>query len=231
MPVALAADVVILTIRDGRFAVLLVTRGNPPYEGRHALPGGFLEPGETIDATAARELDEETGINPALARLEQIGVYSEPGRDPRGRVVSVAYAAMVPDAAQPSAGGDAAEAHWVALDEARGTALAFDHDRILEHAVEHARRQIEHTAAAAAFCNAEFTVTELRQVYETVWRTRLDPGNFHRKIMKIPGFLEATGRTAVREAGRPATLYRADPKRPLALPFPRPRAGQGAAGR
>lgn len=221
--VAIAADVVILTIRDGRFAVLLVERGTPPFEGRLALPGGFLEAGETVDQAAARELEEETGLDPSKARLEQIGVYSEVDRDSRGRIVSVAFSAMVPDAASPSAGGDASAARWVPVDRALGEPLAFDHDRILRRAVEHARHQLEHTAAAAAFCGEEFTVSELRHVYEAVWGATLDPGNFHRKITKINGFLESTGRTAVREAGRPALLYRADAKGRLDVPLPIPR--------
>lgn len=221
--VALAADIAILTIRDGRFAVLLIERGKPPFRGRLALPGGFLEFGETVDAAAARELEEETGMEPGRARLEQIGVYSAPGRDPRGRIVSVAFTAMVPDPAPPAAGGDASAARWVPVDEALGERLAFDHDTILERAVAHARHQLEHTAAAAAFCNEEFTVTELRQVYEAVWGATLDPGNFHRKVTRINGFLESTGRTAVREAGRPALLYRADPNGRLEVPLPIPR--------
>lgn len=220
--VHLAADIVILTIRRGAFEVLLVRRGSPPFEGGLALPGGFLEADETVDEAAARELREETGLSTEGALLEQVGVYSDPGRDPRRRVVSVAYVAMVPDPPEARPGGDAADARWIGVDAVFDETLAFDHRRILADAVEHARRQLEYTTAATAFCGEEFTVAELRRVYEIVWQTKLDAGNFHRKVTRIGGFLEPTGATTSRDGGRPAALYRAGARRWLQLPLSRP---------
>lgn len=220
--VFIAADIVILTIRKGDFEVLLVRRGNPPFAGDLALPGGFLEPGETVDEAAARELREETALSPGSARLEQVGIYSAPERDPRRRVVSSAYVAMVPDPPEARAGGDAAGTEWLPVEYALTEPLAFDHRCILTDAVEHARRQLEYTTAATAFCREKFTVAELRRVYEIVWRTKLDPGNFHRKVTRIEGFLEPTGETTSRDGGRPAALYRAGGRRWLQLPLARP---------
>jgi 8-oxo-dGTP diphosphatase len=220
--VHLAADVVILTIREERFEVLLIRRGKEPFIGELAIPGGFVEPGETVEEAADRELREETAVWAREARLEQFGVYSEPNRDPRKRVVSVAFVAMVPNPPQEQAGGDAAAAQWIDVNQALGEQLAFDHHRVLADAVEHARRELEYTTAATAFCGEEFTVSELRHVYEIVWQRKLDPGNFHRKVTRTDGFLEPTGRTTGRDGGRPAALYRAGPRRWLQLPLSQP---------
>lgn len=217
-----AADVVILTIRGDRFEVLLVRRGKPPFEGEPAIPGGFLEPGETVDEAAERELHEETGLRPGGGRLEQFAVYSDPQRDPRRRVLSVAYVAMIPDPPEAHAGGDAAAAQWLAVEQALEEPLAFDHRAILADAVEYSRRQMEYTTAATAFCGDEFTISDLRRVYEIVWQTKLDPGNFHRKVTRVKGFLEPTGGTTSRQGGRPAALFRAGQLRRLPLPVARP---------
>ena len=112
-PMGVAADLVILTVRSGSFEVLLIRRGIAPYKGRWALPGGFVRPDEDLAAAARRELAEETGLDSGRIHLEQVATYGEPGRDPRGRVVSVAYLALVPDLPAPVAGTDAASAGWV----------------------------------------------------------------------------------------------------------------------
>lgn len=221
LSVNLAADVVILSIRDHRLEVLLIRRGKPPFEGELAIPGGFLEEGENLLQAAERELREETALDGLSPLLEEVGTYSDPDRDPRGRVVSVVFVAMVPDPPLAQAGGDAAAAQWTPVDRALSEPLAFDHHRILSDAVDRARRLFEHTTAAAAFCQEEFTITELRRVYETVWRTPVDPGNFHRRVTRIEGFLEATGRTTTREGGRPAALYRAEKSQWLRTSLPR----------
>jgi 8-oxo-dGTP diphosphatase len=194
-------------------------RGKTPFEGRLALPGGFLEDDETVDDAAARELFEETGVDVGDSLLECVGVYSEPDRDPRRRVVSVAYAALVPEPPETRAGGDAGQTEWVPIERALKEPLAFDHSRILGDAVGYARRRLEYTTAATAFCSKEFTIAELRRVYETIWQTKLDPGNFHRKVTRIEGFLEPTDRTTVRNGGRPASLYTAGPLTWLPLPL------------
>ncbi|WP_238017125.1 NUDIX domain-containing protein [Dactylosporangium sp. AC04546] len=201
---AVTVDLVLLTIRDGALSALLIRRAIPPYRGDFALPGGFVLPEEDLDAAAARELAEEAGIA-APGHLEQLASYGTPGRDPRGRVVTVAYLALLPDAPAPTAGSDAAGAEWVPVSAL--PALAFDHARILADGVERARAKLEYTPLGAAFCPPEFTIAELRQVYEAVWDTRLDPRNFHRKATSTEGFVEPTGRSTAGERGRPAQLY------------------------
>jgi len=209
-PVAVTVDLVVLTLREDRLCVLLVRRGQPPYRGRWALPGGFVRPDEDLDEAAARELGEETGLGQPRAHLEQLASYGEPRRDPRMRVVTVAYLALAPDLRAPVAGGDAAAARWVPTEDALRPppGLAFDHRRILSDGVERARAKLEYTPLGASFCAGEFTVAELRRVYETVWGVSLDPRNFHRKVTGAEGFVESTGTTTTRDGGRPAALYR-----------------------
>ena len=209
MTAAVSVDLVVLTVREDQMAVLCVKRGMPPFRGRWALPGGFVADGEDLLGAAARELREETGVGVVAGHLEQLATYGDPKRDPRGRVVTVAHLALVPGLPSPSAGTDAAEARWLpvaGLD--RTAALAFDHHRILGDGVERARAKLEYSPLAAAFCGEEFTIAELRHVYEVVWDTTLDPRNFHRKVTSTPGFLQATGRTTTRDGGRPAQIYR-----------------------
>ncbi|MEU9594807.1 NUDIX domain-containing protein [Streptomyces sp. NPDC048193] len=229
-PFAVTVDLAVLTLRAGALHVLLVERGQEPYAGRWALPGGFLLPEESAERAARRELAEETGLADVTGlHLEQLRTYSEPGRDPRMRVVSVAYTALLPDPPEPHAGTDAAEARWVPYDEARG--LAFDHDRILADARERVGAKLEYTCLATAFCPAEFTLGELQQVYETVWGTPLDRPNFRRKVLATPGFVEAVPGAARLTGGRgkPAALYRAGPATALHPPLLRtPREGRPA---
>jgi 8-oxo-dGTP diphosphatase len=207
-PFAVTVDLVVLTLRDDALHVLLVERGADPWRGRWALPGGFVHPDEGLDAAAARELAEETGVRDVPGHLEQLASYGDPDRDPRMRVVSVAYLALAPDLPEPRAGSDAAGAAWVRVDDALARPLAFDHARVLADGVERARAKLEYSPLAAAFCADEFTVAELRRVYEAVWGRPLDPRNFHRKVTGVPGLLVDTGRTRAEGRGRPAALYR-----------------------
>ncbi|MEV4274552.1 NUDIX hydrolase [Actinoplanes xinjiangensis] len=220
--VSVTVDLVLLTIRQGVLQVLLIRRGIEPYLGRWALPGGFVLADESLEEAAARELREETGLDPRAGHLEQLATYGAPGRDPRGRVITVAYLALLPDLPSPVAGSDAASASWHPVDD---VALAFDHDRILADGIERARAKLEYTPLATAFCPPEFTVAELRTVYETVWRTRLDPRNFHRKVTGAEGFVEPTGGTVIRDRGRPAQLFRRGPATLLHPPLLRSAAG------
>ncbi|MBQ1100885.1 NUDIX hydrolase [Streptomyces sp. b94] len=222
-PFAVTVDLAVLTLRADALHVLLVERGQEPYAGRWALPGGFLLPDESAEAAARRELAEETGLADVGAlHLEQLRTYSEPGRDPRMRVVSVAFAALLPDPPEPHGGGDAAEARWAPYDKARD--LAFDHGRILADARERVGAKLEYTCLATAFCPAEFTLGELQQVYETVWGTALDRPNFRRKVLATPGFVEPVPGAARLTGGRgkPAALYRSGPATTLHPPLLRP---------
>jgi 8-oxo-dGTP diphosphatase len=231
-PVAVTVDVVALTIRDGRLHVLLVERGEQPFAGRRALPGGFVLE-ETLAGAARRELAEETGLRPGedaleQVHLEQLATYGDPGRDPRMRVFSVAYLAFAPSLPGPRAGGDASAAFWVPVDEAGD--LAFDHGRILADGLDRARSKLEYTPLATAFVGAEFTIAELRAVYAAVWGEDLHAGNFHRKVLSVPGFVESTGGTAARggERGGPrARLYRAGDARLLHPALLRPAREDG----
>nr|WP_245950435.1 NUDIX domain-containing protein [Saccharothrix carnea] len=211
--VAVAVDLAILTVRSGALKVVLVERGIEPFAGMPALPGGFLaHEAEDVEAAAFRELTEETGLSPESLHLEQLRTYGAPDRDPRRRVITVCYLAFVPGLPSPTAGGDAADANWVPVDAVlrKRSRLAFDHKKILADAVERARSKLEYTTLAAAFCPPEFTVSDLRQVYEIVWGEELDPRNFHRKVTSVAGFLVPTGGRTSR-GGRPAALFRRGP--------------------
>lgn len=209
--IAVAVDLVVLTVRSETLQVLLVERGIEPYLGRLALPGGFLSSeNEDIYSAAVRELREETGLDAGGLHLEQLGAYGTPERDPRRRVLTVAYLAIVPDLPSPTAGGDARSAQWtpVAKIGRRRNALAFDHSRILADGLERARQRLEYTTLATAFCPPEFTVAALRRVYEIVWGEALDARNFHRKVRSVADFLVPTGQQTTSHGGRPAALFR-----------------------
>lgn len=208
--VSVTVDLVIFTVRSGCLQVLLIERGKDPHFGSLALPGGYVRTGEDLDEAAARELVEETAVDAGRLHLEQLRTYGAPERDPRGRVITVAYLALGPDLPPPIAGTDARAARWVPVKTAMSdeTALAFDHKKILQEGVERARAKLEYTTVAAAFCPEPFTVAELRHVYEVVWDTKLDPSNFHRKVTRAIGFLVPTGEQRVPQLGRPAALYR-----------------------
>ncbi|HEY9411339.1 MAG TPA: NUDIX domain-containing protein [Jiangellaceae bacterium] len=208
---AVTVDLVVLTVRAGALHVLLVERGEDPFRGCLALPGGFVRPAEDLADAAIRELAEETGIVQSRGHLEQLATYGAPHRDPRMRVVSVAHLGLVPDLPEPRAGTDAAASTIVPLSAVEGGSvdLAFDHAKILADGVERARAKLEYSSLATAFLPEEFTVAELRGVYEAVWGAPIDPRNFHRKLTRTPGFLTPTDRATNRGGGRPATLYRA----------------------
>jgi 8-oxo-dGTP diphosphatase len=212
--VALAVDLAVLTVHDGSLQIMLVKRGIAPYEGVLALPGGFLaSTSEDLDHAAARELSEETGLEAKALHLEQLRTYGAPGRDPRQRVITVCYVAFSPHLPTPTAGGDARAAVLVPVEKVLRprTQIAFDHKQIIADAVERTRSKLEYTTLAAAFCAPEFTMTDLRDVYEIVWGEELDPRNFHRKIIGVEGFLVPTGERVSRQPGRPAALYRRGP--------------------
>jgi len=219
--VAVTVDVVVLTIREDQLQVLLVERGVEPFRDALALPGGFILPDEDAEGAARRELTEETALDGAGLYLEQLRTFAAPDRDPRGRVITVAYLAIAPDLPVPVGGTDARAARWqpvwtVLSGEAT---LAFDHLEIVEEAVDRARSKLEYTTLATAFCPDIFTMTELRRVYEVVWGVSIDARNFHRKVVNADEFLEPTGERRALEAGRPAALYRRGAARTLFPPM------------
>jgi 8-oxo-dGTP diphosphatase len=209
---AVTVDVVILTMSDGLLHVLMVRRGVPPFEGMWAIPGGFKRPTETLDQAAKRELVAETGVDSA-SLLTQFGAYGDPGRDPRMSVVTIAYLAVLREVGGIIAGTDAAAAALIPVSEAlnRKFQLAFDHAEIVRDAVERVAADLDQTGIATAFVGPTFTLGELREVYEAVWRVQLDGANFRRSVVKDDGWVIPTGRRARPGAtgGKPAELFRA----------------------
>ena len=209
---AVTVDVVILTMSEGALHVLLVRRGEAPFEGMWAIPGGFKRPLETLDGAAKRELSEETGVD-AASLLAQFGAYGDPGRDPRMNVVTVGYIAVLRDVGAIVAGSDAADAALVSVSDVLNEKLelAFDHLVILRDAIERVRVELEVSGIATAFVGTTFTMAELRSVYEAIWGVQLDAANFRRSLVAEDGWVVPTGRRARPGpgGGRPAELYRA----------------------
>jgi 8-oxo-dGTP diphosphatase len=209
---AVTVDVVILTMSEAALQMLLVRRGEAPFQGMWAVPGGFKRPTETLDEAARRELAEETGVDvPSL--LTQFGAYGDPERDPRLNVVTIAYLAVLRDVGAVVAGADAVDAALVPVsDVLKGKIdLAFDHLQIVRDAVERVRIELQVTGIATAFVGTTFTLAELRAVYEAVWGVQLDAANFRRSVVADDGWVIPTGRRARPgpAGGRPAELYRA----------------------
>lgn len=216
---AVAVDMVVLARVEQELRVLLIRRGEAPYRGRWALPGGFVHvsdeggQGEDLDTAAARELHEETGLRPRDVYLRQFRAFGKPGRDPRGRVISVAYFALVPGDLLPKtrAGDDAAEAQWVPLSLVEQRRLAFDHKDILEVALATIRERLaSDLRIASSLVPAEFTKAELRGVFEIVSGQSYDKSNFNKRFNRMieDGTITAgPGVRALPGPGRPAKLF------------------------
>jgi 8-oxo-dGTP diphosphatase len=215
--IGVSVDLVILTVRAGQLAALAWRRDGEPYASMLALPGGFIRLDEDLPAAAARVLAERAGLPGEPVHLEQLRTYGYPDRDPTRRAVSVAYLGLAPDLPAP----DQPQMSWQPVSGL--TRMAFDHARILQDGVERAGAKLEYTSLAAAFCRDEFTVAELRRVYEIVWGTSLDPRNFHRKVTGAHNFLIETGEVTSSGGGRPAQLYRRGSAVLLHPPMLRPR--------
>ncbi|HEX6288658.1 MAG TPA: NUDIX domain-containing protein [Herpetosiphonaceae bacterium] len=201
---AVTVDVVIFTLQDRELHVLLLKRRFEPFRERWAIPGGFIRLDEPLELAARRELAEETGLHDVY--LEQLYTFGEPGRDPRGRVISVAYFALVRADQQTLHGSEESfDLRWFPV---RGVPcpLAFDHDHLLRLAVDRLRSKLEYTTLAFQLLPELFTLPELKQTYEQILGEQLDRGNFYRKI-KEAGVLEPVGRQR-ESGGRPAALYR-----------------------
>lgn len=217
---SVTVDMVVFTVVDFDLKVLLIERGIPPFEGQWALPGGFVrvgngvdEQGEDVDEAAARELQEETGLSPRDVFLEQLYTFGKAGRDPRGRVVSVAYYALVPADRMPrvQAGDDAADATWVSVSRLDRLELAFDHADIIETAVERIAGKIEYDLRLAmSLVPRSFTKAELRRVFEVVTGHDYDKSNFNKRFNRMVEdgvIIDAPGKRAAAGPGRPAHLY------------------------
>ena len=199
----IAVDVVLFTIQGGTLKALLVRRQRAPYRGAWALPGGMVGPEESVDAAALRELQEETNIGNIY--LEQLYTFGDPDRDPRGRVVSVAYYALVNwQQFQLKTRQRVPEADWFPVK--RLPALAFDHQRIVDYALERLRNKINYTTVGFQLLPRQFTLTELQGAYEVILGQRLDKRNFRRKMLQL-GILKGTQAFKANGRQRPARLY------------------------
>ncbi len=202
-------DLVIFTVRDDILQVLLVQRGAAPFKDRWALPGGFVREDEPLEQAALRELEEETGVRDVY--LEQLYTFGEPDRDPRGRVITVAYFALIAGDRQTlAAGTDAAAARW--FPAGAPPALAFDHRQILDYAVERLRNKLEYTTVGFQLLPARFTLTQLQRVYEAILGRALDKRNFRRK-MELLDILTPLDEWAREGPSRPAQLFRFSARR------------------
>lgn len=202
---AVTTDVVIFTLRGQRLQLLLIRRRNPPFADMWALPGGFLDIDEDLDRCAARELEEETGLSGLY--LEQLYTFGRPDRDPRERIISVAYYALVPEhrLSEPRAASDASGLAWFPVDEL--PPLAFDHSDIIALAHRRLVAKLSYSNIALQFMPETFTLSELQRVYETVQGETLDKRNFRKRILAL-GQIEETGRQRRSGKHRPAREYR-----------------------
>ncbi len=223
---SVTVDVVAFTARDGRLCVLLIRRGVWPFEGAWALPGGFVRMDEELDDAARRELREETGVAGA-EYLEQLYTFGGLNRDPRTRVISVAYYALLPGEGsalpapgEPEAGTDAADAAWLPVESL--PALAFDHADVIAVALARLRAKLGYSSVAYALLPEEFTLTELQTVHEIILARSLDKRNFRKKMLaaqtlEATPLLEATPRQKREGAHRPAQLFRFTRREPVMM--------------
>jgi 8-oxo-dGTP diphosphatase len=201
---AVTADVVIFTIRDGQLKLLLIRRAAKPYRGKWALPGGFVQIDEALEEAARCELEEETGVSGVY--LEQLYTFGAPGRDPRERVITVAYYALIPsEKLQLRAATDAEAVGWFALNDL--PELAFDHAKIVEKAHQRLVAKLDYSTLAFAFLPKRFTLTDVQQVYEIIRQEAIDKRNFRKWILALDQ-IEETDEERRDGQHRPARLYR-----------------------
>ena len=201
---AVTTDVVVFTLRDEELKLLLIKRGGDPYKGKWALPGGFIRMDEDLDSGARRELAEETGVSGVY--LEQLYTFGAVNRDPRERVITVAYYALIPsDKLQLRAATDAEAVEWFGIDEL--PRLAFDHRDIVRLAHQRLVAKLDYSTIAFQFMPMEFTLSELQAVYETILQEPVDKRNFRKWVLALEG-IEETGEERRDGAHRPAMLYR-----------------------
>ncbi|MCO6476033.1 MAG: NUDIX hydrolase [Phaeodactylibacter sp.] len=204
---ALTVDCVIFGLDEShQLKVLLIQRAHPPFEGQWALPGGFVDMDEGLEAAALRELEEETGVKDVF--IEQLYTFGDPGRDPRGRVVSVAYFALVNLEEHPvEASSDARRVRWFEIDGP--PQLAFDHKKILQVAISRLRAKVRYQPIGFELLPEKFTLSQLQKLYETILGVEeLNKRNFRTRILKM-GVLKEVGKQEG-VAHRPAKLYSFD---------------------
>lgn len=198
---SVTTDCVIFGFDGNSLKVLLIERGIEPYKGQWAFPGGFLNPEETAEEGALRELREETGLEAAY--IDQFHTYTDPKRDPRDRVITIAYYALV-RIQEVKGGDDAAKARWFSLDEV--PQLAFDHDRILRDAMKELRERIHFEPIGFELLPEKFTMKDLQMMYEAILDVKFDKRNFSKKMMHY-GLLNQLDETVWPTAKREAVLY------------------------
>lgn len=204
---SVTVDVVMMSLRQRDLQVLLVKRRAWPYEGMWAIPGGFVNMDESLEEAAKRELQEETGVRDVY--LEQLYTFGDPGRDPRTRVITVVYFALLEsERLQVRAADDAVEVGWFSVYKL--PPLAFDHAKILEYTLNRLRGKLDYTRIAFSLLPEQFTLHELQRVYEIILHRKLDKRNFRKKILST-GILEDTGAKKMEGTHRPARLYRFNP--------------------
>ena len=200
---AVTTDVVIFTLAEDALKVLLVRRANPPFQNQWALPGGFVEIGEDLEVCALRELKEETGVTGVF--LEQLYTFGAPERDPRERVITVAYYALVPiDRLRLRSASDAREVAWFRCDGLPG--LAFDHADIVRMAQQRLSAKLQYSTLALQFMPERFTLGELQRVYEIILGEPQDKRNFRKRVLTYD-CIEDTGTERRNGNHRPARLY------------------------
>jgi len=200
---SVTADIIIFTIKRSELKVLLIKRKAWPFKNLWAIPGGFVGINEPLDEAAERELMEETGLKDVY--LEQLYTFGEPKRDPRTRVITVAYYALISsDNMRLKATTDASDVRWFSIDEI--PKLAFDHNQILDYALQRIRNKIEYTDIAFQLLPEKFTLTELQGVYEVILGKKLDKRNFRKKVKEI-GIIMPLHETKMEGAHRPAQLF------------------------
>lgn len=196
-------DIVLCTVIQNQLKVLLIQRKQPPFEHMWAIPGGFIHAGETLEQAASRRLFEETNVNHIY--LEQLGSFGKPDRDPRARVITVAYYALVSaEKLYLEAHANAEDVKWVSVNELND--LAFDHYEIVQMALAKLKRHLESSSVAFQLLPEKFTLTELQRVYELILGKTLDKRNFRKKIL-ASDILKDTGETKMEGYHRPAQLY------------------------
>ncbi|MEI6731078.1 MAG: NUDIX domain-containing protein [archaeon] len=195
-------DMAIFTIQEGELKVLLIKRNHPPFKDTWAIPGGFVKMDESLENGAKRELQEETGVKAVY--LEQLYTFGEPNRDPRGRVITVAYMALInSENITLKAATDASEAEWFPV--AKIPKLAFDHKDILAYALKRLRWKFEYTAVAFSLLPEKFTMSQLQRLYEIVFAKQFDKRNFSKKILSLDILNEEEVKKDV--SHRPPQLY------------------------